>query len=182
MTRPAYGVPVTLFLAVAILAVYAAELGGAVDPLTAGFVPAAPTFQGAAMSVFLHDPGSVAHVAGNLVFLFLFGFIVEPAIGSLRFTSLYLASGAAGVALHWCVDLTSTHTLVGASGAIFGVMALAAVIQPRLLGFAIGFMLLNVWLAFHGGEGVSFGCHTGGFLVGVVVAALLKLQGELEAA
>jgi len=179
MTRPAYGVPVTLFLAGVILAVYAAELAGAVDTIAAGFIPASPTFRGAFLSVFLHDPDNIAHVAGNLVFLVLFGTVLEPVIGSLRFLIFYGSAGSAGIALHWCVDPTSTHTLVGASGAIFGVMAVAAVIQPRLLGFAIGFMILNIWYAFHGNEGISFGCHVGGFVAGVLEAASLKLQGEL---
>jgi len=178
-------VPVTLFLAVAILAVYAAELGGVVDPLAAGFVPAAPTFQGAAMGLLLHDPTNLWHLIGNLVFLVVFGTIVEHAIGSAGFVTLFAAAGLGGEALHYVVDPASTDALVGCSGSLFGLMALGAVLQPRFLGFVLIFAAINVFYAFAGGAGTtSFGAHLGGFVVGFVVVAFMRLTSSeaLEAA
>jgi membrane associated rhomboid family serine protease len=126
-------------------------------------------------SLFLHDPSSLVHIAGNMAFLVLFGIIVEGALGHLGFLALYLLAGAAGALLHVAVGPTATEPLVGASGAIFGLIAVAGVLRPRLMGFVVAFVGLNVWHAFFGGDGnVSFGCHIGGFCVGFLVIVLLK--------
>jgi rhomboid family protein len=181
----------TLLLVAANLLAYCLELeaGGQAACEAYGLIPAQFVRTGALTpmfsSLFLHDPAGLAHLAGNMVFLTLFGTLVERGLGRLGFLSLYLTAGAAGGLCHVLVDPTSTSPLVGASGAIFGVLAVAAVLQPRLLGFVVAFVGLNVWHAFMGGAGdVSFGCHIGGFCVGVLVAMVLRAAGNeaLEAA
>lgn len=172
---------VTLLLVALNLAAYFLELdlGGMRICHEFGLIPAHPSFSTAVSSLFLHDPNSVFHLAGNMVFLAAIGTIVERALGSVAFGGLYLAAGLAGCALHVIVGPSSTDPLVGASGAIFGVLAVAAVLRPRLLGFAVAFVGLNVWQSVMGGdEGVSFGCHIGGFFAGFLVVMFLKVTGS----
>jgi membrane associated rhomboid family serine protease len=169
--------PVTALLAFALVAVYGCELapGGNAIAHAYGLVPAHASFGTALSSMFLHDPSSWTHIGGNLVALVIFGSIVERALGSLRFLSLYAAAGLGGAAMHCLVDPGSSVPLVGCSGAICGVLALAAILRPRLIGFAVMFAGINVYYAFVGGdEHVSFGCHIGGFVVGVLVALFLR--------
>lgn len=143
-----------------------------------GFVPAHPSLGTAATSLFLHDPGNLAHVGGNLAFLAVFGVIVERALGSLRFLGLYGAAGLGGVALHFLVDPSSTTPLVGCSGGLFGLLALAAILRPGLLGFVGTCIGVNLAYAVLGVEGVSFGAHLGGFVVGFIVTAAMRLTGS----
>lgn len=129
--------------------------------------------------MFLHDPGDLWHLGGNMTFLIAFGALVEREVGRVRFLALYLAAGVAGAVLHVLVDTTATDALVGASGAIFGVLAVAGTLNRRLLGFAVAFLGLNVWYALAGtGGGVSFGDHIGGFTAGVVFALTYRVAGR----
>lgn len=182
---------VTILLVAANLFAYLLELslGGQAICAAFGLVPAhfmksdalAPLFS----SLFLHDPKNLAHLAGNMAFLALFGTVVERALGGFRFLGLYLFAGAFGGLMHVLVAPGSLDPLVGASGAIFGVMAVAGALRPRLLGFVVAFMGLNIWHAFFGGaENVSFGCHIGGFVAGFLVVMVLRAAGSeaLEAA
>ena len=120
-----------------------------------------------------------------MAFLAFFGALVEGALGGVSFLGLYLTAGAAGGLLHVLVNPAATDPLVGASGAIFGVLAVAGVIRPRFLGFVVAFVGLNIWHALEGtGGGVSFGAHLGGAFAGVLVAGALRAVGSeaLEAA
>jgi membrane associated rhomboid family serine protease len=182
---------VTLLLVATNLLAYALELasGGQAPCEAYGLVPARFMRTGAVeplfSSLFLHDPESLIHLGGNMAFLVLFGVIVEQALGHLSFLGVYLLAGAAGGLLHVFVGPASTEPLVGASGAIFGIIAVAGVLRPRLMGFVAAFVGINVFHAFTGGDGnVSFGCHIGGFCVGFLVVLLLKACNSevLEAA
>jgi hypothetical protein len=73
-------------------------------------------------SMFLH--GDFMHLLGNMVFLFLFGFALEIAIGRGIFLLLYLCSGLGGTLLYWMSVMGSDHGLLGASGAISGLMGM----------------------------------------------------------
>src|SRR5512143_208355 len=176
-SAPARSFPlVTLLLVAANVFAYSLELGAGGQRVcdAYGLVPARFVHEGAlaplVSSMFLHDPASLIHLGGNMAFLALFGVIVEQALGSLSFAGLYLLAGVAGGLFHVFVGPSSNVPLVGASGAIFGVIAVAAVVRPRLLGFAAAFVGLNVWNAFTGGDGdVSFGCHIGGFAGGFLI-------------
>lgn len=130
-------------------------------------------------SMFLHDPASLLHIAGNMVFLAIFGAIVEIALGGRALLAIYLLAGVAGGLAHVFVDPNAIDPLVGASGAIFGVLTVAGAIYPRLLGFVVAFVGLNLFHAFFGGAGnVSFACHIGGFVAGFVFVALLRAAGN----
>lgn len=168
--------PVTALLVVALVAVFGLELVGGREAFcyTYGFVPAHAGLETAFFSLWLHDPDSLFHLGGNLVFLVIFGSIVEKSLGSFRFAALYVAAGLGGCAMHWLVAPGSGVPLVGASGCLFGLLAVAGVLRPRLLGFVAAYVGITIWEAFSGGSGnVSFGCHLGGFFAGFVVVMVL---------
>ena len=144
-------------------------------------------------SSLLH--GGVAHVAGNLWFLWVFGRSLEEHVGGFRFALIY-AFGAAGAALaHIASDPGSTIPVVGASGAISAVMGAYFVLLPTrwivtlvpwivpilpvpavvflLLWFAMQFAQGMDTLGHQSGGGVAWWAHAGGFVVGAVLAALL---------
>jgi membrane associated rhomboid family serine protease len=181
----------TVALVLANLLAYCLELtsGGVEFCASHGLVPArfmrsgdlGPLFS----SMFLHDPAGLSHIAGNMAFLAFFGTLVERSIGSLRFLAVYLAAGVAGALMHVLVNPAATDPLVGASGAIFGVMAVAAVVRPRLVGFVASYAAYNLAeLLLGSGGSVSVGCHVGGFVVGVgfVFFARASRSDCLEAA
>ena len=176
---------VTVLLVAANVLAYLLELGagGQAACDAYGLIPAHFTHGGSlsplVSSLFLHDPGVLAHIVGNMAFLAIFGALVERALGSVRFAALYLVAGVAGGLMHCLVAPGSTDPLVGASGAIFGVLAVAGALYPRLLGFVAAFVGLNLFHAFFGGAGnVSFGCHIGGFVAGFVVVMVLRATGS----
>lgn len=167
-------------------AVYLHELGagGQAACMAHGLVPARG-LEGLLSYSLLHDPSTPLHLAGNMAFLALFGALVEGALGGLGLLALYGLAGVAGGLLHVLADPGSVLPLVGASGAVFGVLAVAAALRPRLLGFALACGGIEVWHALAGGGGdVSFGCHLGGLAAGVLVAGALRAAGSdaLEAA
>jgi membrane associated rhomboid family serine protease len=174
---------VTVLLVLANVLAYRLELasGGQSFCEAFGLVPAhfvrtgdvAPIFT----AMFLH--ANLTHLVGNLAFLAVFGAVVEKPLGHVRFAALYFASGVAGALLHVAVDPSATEAMVGCSGCLFGVLAVAGVIFPRLMGFVLAFAGLNVWYAFFGGAGnVSFGAHLGGLFAGFLAVVLLKVAGS----
>lgn len=172
---------VTLFLVTLNALVYALELesGGMSVCADWGFTPAHASLGTAVSSMFLHDPSSLLHLGGNLVFLVVFGAIIERELGGLRFAALYAVAGLGGAAVHYLVDPTSATALVGCSGCLFGLIAFSVSINRRLVGFALAFGAVNVWYALGGGGGyVSFGAHIGGLLVGTVCALAQTVVGE----
>lgn len=143
--------------------------------------------------MFLH--GSWMHLLGNMWFLWLFGNNVEDSMGRLRFLLFYLLCGLAAAAAQIVTSPSSPIPMVGASGAISGVMGAYLVLYPRVrvytlvpLGFFITSMALPAWvmlgywfliqfvsgLVSVGGEGggVAFWAHVGGFVAGLVLVKL----------
>ncbi|HSB20920.1 MAG TPA: rhomboid family intramembrane serine protease [Anaeromyxobacteraceae bacterium] len=147
-------------------------------------------------SMFLH--GSFAHIGGNMLFLWIFGNNVEDALGHVRFLAFYLVSGVAAAAaqtgLSYAVGDLQTP-MVGASGAIAGVLAGYWVMFPRAriltlipifffirlvylpASFFIGawfvFQLLGAFLG-GGGGGVAFMAHIGGFAAGLLLVQIWR--------
>jgi membrane associated rhomboid family serine protease len=144
-------------------------------------------------SMFLH--GSWMHLIGNMWFLWLFGNNIEDAMTRPRFLAFYLLCGLAAALLQVIAQPNSEIPMVGASGAISGVMGAYLVLFPRVrvftllpLGFFVTSIALPAWamllywafLQFAGGltsigaegGGVAFWAHVGGFLAGVVLVKL----------
>jgi membrane associated rhomboid family serine protease len=167
---------VTAALSAAILAVFAVEVAGDGQALCErfGFVAADPSFGAALSSLFVHDPSGIAHVGGNVVALVLFGAVVERSLGHARFVLLYLVGGIGAAVFYVFANPASVVPEVGASGAIFAVMAAAAMLHPRLVGFVASFAALNVWEVLTGTGGtIAVAAHVGGFVTGFVVTAVV---------
>ena len=146
-------------------------------------------------SMFLH--GSWMHIIFNMWFLWIFGNNVEDSMGRLRFVAFYLLCGIGAAAAQVASAPASAAPMVGASGAIGGVMGAYVVLYPRVRVYTlvpIGFFLTSValpawvmlgyWILLQvlgglgGGEGgVAFWAHIGGFVVG---AATIKLFARSE--
>jgi membrane associated rhomboid family serine protease len=148
-------------------------------------------------SMFMH--GGWFHLLGNMWFLWVFGNNVEDAMGHGRFVVFYLVCGVAAAAAQTFSDPGSIVPMVGASGAISGVMGAYLVLYPRVrvhtlifLGFFIttiavpAYVMLVYWAllqmvgslaATSGQGGVAFMAHLGGFVAG---AALIKLFARQE--
>jgi membrane associated rhomboid family serine protease len=124
--------------------------------------------------MFLHDPNSFTHILFNMIGLYFFGPRVEERIGAQRFLTLYFISGLAGAVVSFFFAFNSA--VIGASGAVFGVMLAFARFWPEVqillmfflpvpAGIAVALMAgLALWSGLHGsGGGVADFCHLGGF-------------------
>ncbi|APZ53703.1 rhomboid family intramembrane serine protease [Salipiger abyssi] len=147
-------------------------------------------------SMFLH--GGVAHLAGNMLFLFIFGDNIEDEMGHLRFLGFYLACGLLAALTHYLAAPFSPVPTVGASGAIAGVMGGYLLLFPRarvdilvilIVFFKIlpipAWIVLAVWFAlqvFGGvgsaadGSGVAYWAHLGGFVAGLLLTVPVWLR------
>jgi len=149
-------------------------------------------------SMFMH--GGWLHLIGNMWFLWIFGNNVEDSTGKFRFLVFYVLCGALAAGTQSVANPTSAVPMVGASGAISGVMGAYIVLYPRVrvhmllpLGFFIttftvpAFMMLGYWFliqllsgAFLSGQeggGVAFLAHAGGFVGGMVLILLFRNRG-----
>ena len=141
--------------------------------------------------IWMH--GDIFHLAGNLLFLFVFGNAVCAKVGNILFLPLYIFLGLAAAVTHLVFD---GHPAIGASGAINGVVGMYLVYFPLndincLLTLSIyirtiavsGFWLIGMWFAFDilgallGGGQVAYFAHLGGFAAGVGTAILLLRTG-----
>ncbi|WP_224815651.1 rhomboid family intramembrane serine protease [Hasllibacter sp. MH4015] len=147
-------------------------------------------------SMFLH--GGWMHLIGNMLFLYIFGDNIEDLMGHLGFALFYLASGIAAAAGQILADPGSPIPMVGASGAIAGVMGGYLLIFPRaridvlvilvviikvftipawlMLGLWFGLQLVNGLSMDLVGGGVAYWAHAGGFLAGVILALPIWLR------
>ena len=155
-----------------------------------GFRPAAPVPVALFTSMFLH--AGFAHLAGNMLFLWIYGDNVEHRLGPVAYLAAYLVTGVAATLFHTVFDRGSALPLVGASGAISGVLGFYFVWFPHnrvrlwvflfpffmnvitlpariVLGFYLVFSNLMPFLISQGipGGGVAYGAHIGGFLGGL---------------
>ena len=149
-------------------------------------------------SMFLH--GGWMHLIGNMWFLWIFGNNVEDAMGHVRFVVFYLLCGAAAALLQAAFDTDSVIPMVGASGAIGGVMGAYVMMYPRvhvhllvvfgfvttvavpavfMLGYWFVLQLLSGTLSRAGQGGVAFWAHVGGFVAGVVLSFVFRDRAKL---
>ena len=143
--------------------------------------------------MFLH--GDVMHLLGNMIFLVLFGLLLERVLGTVFFVGAYVVTGLLAAALFIVTHAGSATPLVGASGAISGLMgAYLGVYGLRRVRFfyTVGFwfgkftapalLVFPLWLAkelyghFSGDGPIAYMAHAGGLLGGLLIAALLKKQ------
>src|SRR4051812_24913525 len=135
-------------------------------------------------SMFLH--GSILHIAGNMLFLWIFGNNIEDRMGHVPYLFFYLLAGVVATGAHILFQPHSLVPVIGASGAIAGVMGVYLVLFPNIriktlffLGFFIFFRdisakwLLGFWFVsqffLSPGSGVAYVAHVGGFIFGALV-------------
>jgi membrane associated rhomboid family serine protease len=122
-------------------------------------------------SVFLHSTGLIFHILLNMYTLWIFGRLLEPMLGRVRFLALYLISGLAG-SVGVVVFAAANAQVLGASGAIFGLMGAFVVIQRRLGGNMTQLYILlaiNLAIGFIPGTNISWQAHLGGLIGGALV-------------
>lgn len=163
---------------------------------TWGLVPAEARPATILTSMFLH--GGLLHLAGNMLFLWIFGDNLEDVLGHVTFTAFYVACGVAAAAVQYVSDPTSQAPIVGASGAIAGVMGGYLLLFPRarvdiliiivffiriipvpawlVLGAWFGVQVANGTLAAQGTGGVAYWAHAGGFVAGVLLTLPVWLR------
>ncbi|HJO96426.1 MAG TPA: rhomboid family intramembrane serine protease, partial [Rhodospirillales bacterium] len=134
-------------------------------------------------SMFLH--GSWWHLIGNMLYLWVFGDNIEDSMGHRRFVAFYLITGIVAALTHAVMDPESATPMVGASGAISGVMGAYLVLHPRVKVLALifnripvrlpAYVLLVGWIVFQlfnaygSGGSTAWWAHIGGFFAGVVL-------------
>ncbi len=140
-------------------------------------------------SVFLH--GSLLHLLGNMLFLWVFGDNVEDAMGHLRFILFFVLCGAAASLAHAVMTPEPQRPLIGASGGVSGVVAAYLILYPRVriwglflkgiplrlpafwaIGFWFAFQLASAFLG--GDEAVGWFAHLGGFFAGALLIPLMR--------
>ncbi len=163
-----------------------------------GYRPGAPQIPDLLSCMFLH--GSLMHLFGNMLFLWIYGDNVERRLGAFAYLLWYLLTGVAATLTHALVFSSSGVPLVGASGAISGVLGFYFLWFPRnvvrMLAFLPPFLMqvfeiparfvLGMYLVFDnlvpfflaGQGGVAHGAHIGGFIAGGLVAWLMNRRGE----
>jgi membrane associated rhomboid family serine protease len=155
-----------------------------------------PRFATPFSSMFLH--GGWMHLLGNMLFLWIYGDNVEGALGHARYLAFYLLCGIAALFAQALSNPASPYPIIGASGAISGVLGAYLLLFPKsrvltlvLLPFYVttlrmpAMVLLLLWFAVQlisdlavpgggGGAGVAFRAHIGGFLTGLILVPLFK--------
>jgi len=159
------------------------------------FVPASPSAVTAGASMFMH--AGWMHILGNMFFLIIFGRPVEHAVGSIKFALCYIVAGLAALAVHAAVTPAPTLPVVGASGAISGVVGMFLALFPNapvdLHAYffywrvrtwrSTGLMATGIWFAeqvvlgllnstLGVFPGIAFWAHVGGLVCGVVLGVL----------
>ena len=164
-------------------------------PNTLCIITDQPVWTTVITSMFMH--GSWMHIIGNMWFLWIFGDNVEDSMGPIKFVVFYLLCGIAAAALQTVTNVESAIPMVGASGAIGGVMGAYIVLYPRVhvhmfifLGFIFfryavpAILMLGYWILVQvvsgvssfgaSGGGVAFWAHVGGFVAGAILVLLFK--------
>jgi membrane associated rhomboid family serine protease len=156
-----------------------------------GGVPAAVTLF---TSMFIH--GGLLHIAGNMLYLWIFGNNVEDATGRIRFIVFYLLCGVLAAYGHAYMNRSSVTPMIGASGAISGVLGAYLLLFPRarvvtlvffgfyvrtievpamvVLGFWFLLQFLSALVSGGAAGGVAWYAHVGGFIAGVLLIGLFK--------
>ncbi len=169
------------------------QLAGLVPAALTGRAPAAGLPAPLTLITCLFVHGNFMHVFGNMIFLFVFGDDIEEALGHWRFLAFYLACGIGSGFAFALSDPSSTTDLIGASGAVSGVIAAYLLFRPCakvtcLLGL-IPLRLRAYWIiggwaiwqfvdaASRTDDGVAYWAHVGGLITGAVLFVVMRPRG-----
>jgi membrane associated rhomboid family serine protease len=141
--------------------------------------------------MFLH--GGWEHILGNMVYLWVFGDDIEDALGALRFLVFYLLTGIAAGLFFACLNPKSTVPLVGASGAISGILAAYLMLRPcakvsvfilRVVVRVRAYWVIGAWvllqlfqIANQTNDGVAYTAHGGGLIAGALLFWIMRPSG-----
>jgi membrane associated rhomboid family serine protease len=160
-----------------------------------GHAPLEVAFLPLLTSMFLH--GGIAHILGNMLFLWIFGDNVEDFYGHITYLFFYLVCGIGAGLLHVLFNWNSTLPSLGASGAISGVMGAYLILYPRSRILTLVFIflvpipavfILALWfvmqfvsgvssLGMAATGGVAWWAHVGGFLLGMGITSVARRRG-----
>ncbi len=144
--------------------------------------------------MFLH--GSWIHLIGNMLFLWVFGDNIEDAMGHVRFLMFYLMCGIFAAMLHSWMLPNSDMPLIGASGAVAGVISAYLILHPKVKVWILALWripiritaawALGIWIAvqvgsifFEGEEAIAWWAHIGGLMAGVVLILFMRRRGVI---
>jgi membrane associated rhomboid family serine protease len=142
--------------------------------------------------MFIH--GDILHLSGNLLFLWVFGDNVEDALGHVKFLVFYLVCGVAAGLAHAVMQPDSSIPLIGASGAVAGVIAAYLILHPRVRVWVLVFrfipvritaaLALGAWiltqivmLLLPEGDLVAWWAHVGGLMAGAALVLIMRRRG-----
>ena len=150
-------------------------------------------------SMFLH--GGWMHLIGNMTYLYIFGDNIEETLGKIKFIIFYLLTGICAALAQALLDPSSTIPMVGASGAIAGILGGYLVLFPRakikvFFWFIIFFKVIKIrayivlggwiliqFLSFNGNDlnsgGVAYAAHIGGFISGIILIYIMKNKKKI---
>jgi len=206
----------TIAIIVANVIVYLLEASGMQEPVIASFavVPrelfdvgiiggAAPVSNDAVAVperytllsyMFFHDNTNPLHLIGNMVFLWVFGDNVEDAVGHIKFLVFYLLCGVFAGLVQAAMSPASEAPLIGASGAVAGVIAAYLMLHPRVMVWGMMFKVfpmritaavaLGLWIAYQfvmvlvpSETGIAWWAHIGGLIAGAVLIVVMRRPG-----
>ena len=141
-------------------------------------------------SMFMH--GGWAHIAGNMLFLWIFGDNIENALGHIRYAAFYLICGFAAAIGQIVIGPDSVIPMLGASGAISGVLGGYILLYPRrpvravvfyVLTTVPAFIAIGIWIIYQvvlgfyspPGSGVAYAAHIGGFIAGLALVRVFAI-------
>jgi len=172
------------------------QMGMVPASLLQGGIPGTGGYFTMLSSMFLH--GGLLHVAGNMLYLWIFGNNIEDSMGHLRFIIFYLVAGLVAAVTHLALNPVSTVPTIGASGAVSGVLGAYLFLFPHariktlvtlvffwFIVYLPAWVLLIVWIGFQflsqsldpmdpTAGGVAYAAHIGGFITGLVLIPLFR--------
>ena len=153
-----------------------------------------PVPEGLTLITYQFFHSDILHLISNMLFLWVFGDNIEDAMGHFKFLVFYLACGIAGGLAHAWMQPSSSLPLIGASGAVAGVIAAYLILHPRVRVWVLAFRfiplrisaawVLGVWaatqivmIAIASGEQVAWWAHVGGMVAGAILVLILRRPG-----
>lgn len=165
--------------------------GSAHGPFDQANVP-----EGATLLTYMFLHGDVFHLGFNMLFLWVFGDNVEDAMGHGRYLLFYLLCGVAAGLVHACMLPASKVPLIGASGAVAGVIAAYLLLHPRVLVWVLAFRIIPlripaalvlgiwvltqfamIWITSKEPDQVAWWAHAGGIVAGALLVLVLRRPG-----
>jgi membrane associated rhomboid family serine protease len=199
---------VTIGLIIANIAIYFLNLSGSADWVTVAqvalsFIPSEfeggpkiydtglPIPESLTLFTYAFFHADLFHLGGNMIFLWVFGDNVEDAMGHFKYFIFYMLCAAAGALMHNYASYGSDVPLIGASGAIAGILAAYLILHPKVKVWVLAFaripLRIPAWIALvlwiglqvvmffsNAEDEVSWGAHVGGILAGLILVFIFK--------